>query len=31
MNNLNMVKDIEIQQYLELDSIDKLDNSQNFV
>jgi len=31
MENLNMVKDIEIQQYLELDSIDKLDSSQNFV
>ena len=31
MENLNIVKDIEIQQYLELDSIDKLDSSQNFV
>jgi len=31
MENLNIVKDIEVQQYLELDSIDKLDNSQNFV
>jgi len=31
MENLNIVKDIEVQQYLELDSIDKLDSSQNFV
>jgi len=31
MENLNMMKDIEVQQYLELDSIDKLDSSQNFV
>ena len=30
MENLNVMKDIEVQQHLESDSIDKLNSSQDF-